>query len=235
MTTNKIRKIFNRLGIDIHRYRKESNRLTWILSLNINSVFDVGANIGQFAKEIRGYLPNAHIYSFEPLKDCFDKLSMAFKNDNKFTAFNYALGEKEAEVIMNKSSYSPSSSLLKMADSHKKLFPHSKDHVAETIKVIKLDDVLAKINPKKEIMIKVDTQGYEAMVIAGGNHAFGVAKVVLIETSFVKLYENQPLFDDIYNKLKTFGFSYQGALHQKINPKTGEVIFEDSIFLKLPL
>ncbi|MFA6404797.1 MAG: FkbM family methyltransferase [Candidatus Paceibacterota bacterium] len=229
---NPIRKIFNKAGIDLHRYHPSADRLAWLSGLNIKTVFDTGANIGQFATEIRERLPFVQIYSFEPIKECYEKLIVNFANDKNFQAFNCALGEIEGLLNMNKSSYTPSSSLLAMADSHKQLFPHTKDNRSESISIRRLDEVSNEINVEKDILIKVDTQGYEDKVIAGGIKTFLQAKVAIMEASFIRLYEGQPLFDDIYEKMKSLGFTYNGALHQKINPKTGEVIFEDAIFVR---
>ena len=119
-----------------------------------------------------------------------------------------------------------------MAESHKTLFPHTKDSVPETIGVKRLDDVFRELKIEKEILIKVDTQGYEDKVMAGGTNIFSVARVTIIEASFIRLYENQPLFDDIYKKMRLFGFVYHSALRQKINSKNGEIIFEDAIFTR---
>lgn len=229
---NPIRKILNKAGIDLHRYHPTADRLAWLSSLNINLVFDIGANIGQFAAEIRERLPLAQIYSFEPIKECYEQLIVNFVNDKNFRAFNCALGETDGSLNMNKSPYTPSSSLLVMADSHKQLFPHTKNNKSESIDIRRLDEVSNEINLEKEILIKVDTQGYEDKVIAGGMKTFLQAKVTIMEASFICLYEGQPLFDDIYEKMKSLGFAYNGALHQKINPKTGEVIFEDAIFVR---
>jgi FkbM family methyltransferase len=227
-----LRTLANLVGLDIHRYHAAPNQLAWLRDKDIQTVFDIGANVGQFAQEIRAALPQASIYSFEPLSECYSKLVHTFKHDAQFKAFNYALGEKEERISMNKSSYTPSSSLRPMANSHKELFPHTKDSSPETIRIRRLDDVWNEIRPAKKVLIKVDTQGYEDKVIAGGLTAFKQAEVVLIEASFIQLYEGQPLFDDIYKQLKTLGFSYHGVLHQKLNNKTGEVIFEDAIFVR---
>ena len=78
----------------------------------------------------------------------------------------------------------------------------------------------------------MDTQGFEAEVIAGGKECLSVAKAILIETSFVEIYSGQPHFDDIYELLKGLGFRYHGSLRAKRHPKTGEVMFEDSIFMR---
>ncbi len=119
-----------------------------------------------------------------------------------------------------------------MAESHKTLFPHTKENSPEEIEVRKLDYVFTELKIEKNILIKVDTQGYEDKVIEGGINTFSQAKILIIESSFVQLYENQPLFDNIYQKIKSLGFNYRGALHQKIDKKTGKILFEDSIYTK---
>ena len=233
MSKNSIRKIFQSAGLDLHRYHPELDRLAWLRGLGMKTVFDIGANVGQFATEIRAELPEAQIYSFEPIKECYDKLVTNFRKDTRFRAFNFALGEKEESMAMNKSAYTPSSSLLPMADPHKELFPHTAKSAPEQIKIRRLDDVLAELEPVAEpFLVKMDTQGYESKVITGGLETLKKASAVLTEASFVELYEGQPLFDDIYEKLKALGFTYKGALHQKLDRKTGEVIFEDSIFVR---
>ncbi len=227
-----LRKLIQKTGFDLRRYRPEPDRSILWQKLDIHTVIDIGANTGQFATEIRGVLPTAWIYSFEPLESCFDTLEQSFKEDSKFKAFNYALGTKEEVMEMNRSEYAPSSSILPMSDNHKKLFPHTTEHTLEQIHIKILDEVAKSIQFEKEIMIKVDVQGFEDKVIEGGLDTFGKARVVLIENSFIELYKGQPLFDNIYQKLKSLGFSYRGSTQQKLDKNTGEIISEDSLFIK---
>ncbi len=93
-----VRKIIQKTGFDFHRHYPQANKMSWFKDENIKTVLDIGANVGQFAKEIREELPNAFIYSFEPLKECFDKLKTMESNDNKFKAFNFAIGDKK-EIV----------------------------------------------------------------------------------------------------------------------------------------
>lgn len=229
----KFRKILHKFGLDFHRYKPAPDRMGWFKTLKIKTVLDVGANVGQFAKEARMALPEAFIYSFEPLIDCFDRLNEAMKGDPRFKSFNFALGEKEETTNINKSNYSPSSSILEMSIVHKELFPHTAKNNPEKIYVRKLDEVkeLSLTHLEKEILLKIDTQGYEDKVLKGAEKLLPYIKAVLVETSFVELYERQPLFNDIYNMLKEKGFSYKGAIQQKIG-RHGEVISEDSIFIR---
>lgn len=229
---NKLRKIIQKTGFDIHRVRKGASKMDYLMHLNINTVLDIGANEGQFATEIRNILPQAHIYSFEPLKECFAHLQKKFVDDKKFTAFNIALGAHTEEVSMHKNMYTPSSSILEMADTHKELFPHTAQSQKEVIYIKRLDDHINDIQLHPDILIKVDVQGFEDKVIQGGMSTFKKARAILIETSFVTLYSNQPLFADIYNILTDLGFTYQGSLQEKINTQTGAIISEDSLFLR---
>lgn len=234
MKQHPIRKFLHKFGVDLHKYRPVPDKLNWLRDMHIETVLDVGANIGQFASEIREILPNAHIYSFEPIASCYSQLIENMKNDKKFTAINVGLGDKNEKVSINKSAYSPSSSILTMEAGAKTLFPHTVAHETETITVKRLDDIreLSPDNLKKEILLKIDTEGYEGKALAGARKILRVAKVVIIENSYVSRYQGQMLFSDIYSLLRTEGFFYRGAWQQKLNSKTGEIIFEDSIFLR---
>lgn len=233
MPAHPLRKLIWKTGFDIHRYRPEPDQMLWLKELGIKTILDVGANVGQFAGEIRADLPDAFIYAFEPLKDCYDALVDSMKEDKKLKAFHMALGDKNEEVIMHRSEYSPSSSILKMAQSHKDLYPYTQKESGEKITVRRLDDLQELKNGfSKEILVKIDTQGYEDRVIRGGAEFLKQAKVILVETSFVTLYEKQLLFADIYKMLTDIGFVYKGSLHRRFNLKNGGNLYEDSIFVK---
>lgn len=232
MSINFIRSQIRKLGLDLHRYHPETEPLSHLKNLSIKTILDIGANVGQFAEEVRGVLPDAKIISFEPVKDCYNKLTSSFSSDKNFKAYNIAIGSENSSIDMNKSSYTPSSSLLPMNNIHKELFPHTKDQTHEKVQVKRLDDILKVQDLEKDILIKIDVQGYEDKVIDGGTNIFQAAKIALIETSFFTFYDGQPLFDDIYKKMIALGFSYQSSSHQKKNKDNGEILMEDSIFIR---
>ena len=47
----------------------------------------------------------------------------------------------------------------------------------------------------------MDTQGSEKLILQGGKKVLEQASIIHIETSFIKLYKNQCLFNDIYKIL----------------------------------
>jgi hypothetical protein len=90
------KKILDATGFELRRINNkfEPNRFKWIRDLNIRTVLDVGANTGQFAGEIHAILPEAAIYSFEPLRECYDPLVEKMSHVPKFRAFDFALAAK---------------------------------------------------------------------------------------------------------------------------------------------
>jgi FkbM family methyltransferase len=210
----------------------EEDKFNWLKSLNIRTVLDIGANTGQFAADIHQILPEAMLYSFEPLKDCYRQLVENMKHVPNFRAFDFALGDDASEIEMHRSEFSPSSSILPMGDLHKQAFPFTSGEVLERIIIKRLDDVARDLELVDNILIKIDVQGFEDRVIAGGHETLQRATVLIVETSFHRLYEGQPLFDTIYDMLRQMGFGYYGNFIQLLNPVDGSVLQADAIFMK---
>lgn len=204
---------------------------TWLTTANINTVLDIGANTGQFARLIHEVLPAAIIYSFEPLEDCYEELKQRMQNVDTFTAFNIALGDTDEELDFHRNSHSQSSSVLPMADLHKQNYPFTTKESITKVRSTSLDDVAKELKIDDNLLIKIDVQGLEDRVIAGGKHTIELAAILIIETSFQHLYVGQPLFEDICELLKE-KFRYMGALTQNRSSIDGSVLYADSIFLR---
>ena len=133
MSKKIIKKILNSAGYDITRFQNRQTDLSWLKNKNITTVFDIGANVGQFAEEIRSELPDAQIYSFEPVKETYDALVNNFASDKKFRAFNMGLGSKKEKKEIKISAYSLSSSFLPQSKTLETVFPHTKEVGTQTV------------------------------------------------------------------------------------------------------
>ena len=207
----------------------------WLIACNIHTVLDVGANKGQFAKLAREVFPFARIYSFEPLPNCFGELQNALAGDKNFIPFNFAVGSKESTGSFFPSYHSPSSSFLKMEDLHKEAFPYTHEgQVSQpiTVTVNTLDNLLSGFVLEKNILLKIDVQGFEKEVIEGASKILEQTKVIIMEVSFSKLYHDQPLFHEVYQKIYEHHFIYHGNLAQMYHPVTSEIVQADAIFIK---
>lgn len=225
-----IKKFLRRFGYDVRHYYPFWE--TVVAPRNIRTVLDIGANNGEFSKEVFAHIPEVRIYAFEPLPDCFQTLTRVCAGNDRFNALEVALGDTNGTATIQRSSFHPSSSLRPMAALHKTLYPKTAGATEQIITVARLDDVMKEMSCDGALMIKVDVQGFEDKVIAGGTETFKRASLILIETSFVELYEQQPLFGDIHRQLEALGFIYAGAAAEHRNPKTGELLYQDSIFIR---
>lgn len=204
----------------------------WFYQLEIDTLLDIGGNVGLFSKTIRKLLPKAQIYSFEPLPNCYQEMNKNMGKDNKYQGFNCGLGEKNEDLVIEQSDYAPSSSFLQMGDKHKEHFPHTSVSTQLTVPVNRLDDLVKDLDLGSNLMIKVDVQGFEDKVLNGGLETFSKAKLLIMELSYEELYKKQPLFNDIYLPLIELGFQFHGTMAQMPDPKTGKLLDADCIFIK---
>lgn len=240
-----IKKPFNLLGLDLikrdtRRFEPTAEtKFLWLTSLGINTIIDVGAHTGEFALMIHEVIPHASLYSFEPLGDAYRELEKNLASVPQSQAFHCALGDENAEIQMHRNEFTDSSSLLEMADLHKQAFPFTARETLERVAVKRLDDVVENLSLKDNILVKIDTQGYEDRVIRGGEKLISRARLLIVEVSFQTLYEGQPLFEQIYDLFRQRGFRYMGnldmgmgSLPQLSNPLDGSILQANAIFLK---
>ena len=98
-----IRRMANRCGLDVTRYRPEvteSGRLAAMLAHHgVNLVLDVGANVGQFAASLRRSGYRGRMLSFEPLGDAHARLLVAARGDPHWeVAPRVAIGDRDGEI-----------------------------------------------------------------------------------------------------------------------------------------
>lgn len=211
----------------------EKDRFKWLQHLNINTVIDIGANTGSFALEIHKILPRAKIYLFEPLEDCFRQLKENFKDLSYFQLFNIALGDKKGDTIIYHNEFPPCSSMLEGTEILREQLPFAQNVTKEVVKIDTLDNIAEKITLKENILIKMDVQGFEDRVIAGGRDVLKHSKLIIIETSFQEIYKGQPLFSNIYEVLiNDLNFAYVGNWEQEKSPLDGAPFQETSLFIK---
>lgn len=227
----RIQKALNKLGYEIKK-KDCWTTYSWLVNEGIGTVLDIGANKGQFTTHIHSLLPDAHIYSFEPLKSCFSELKHTMSCIQGFSCFNFALGEENGNHTIYHNEFSPSSSMLPIEELHRIAFPITRNYREEIIDVRRLDDVADSLKLTDNILIKIDVQGFEDKVIRGGEKTIKCAKILIVETSFEPLYQGQLLFNSIYSMLTALGFVFKGTEQPLRHPKDGRILQCDSIFFR---
>jgi FkbM family methyltransferase len=228
-------KIFNLKLIKIIDQFNNSYRLTLAFKeKKIDCIFDIGANEGQFAKEIRFYGYNNEIISFEPLELEFEKLKSNSKNDKNWSVYQRcAVGNNNNEIEINVSKNSVSSSVLKMNKEHYDVSPESKYIEKQIVKQKKIDDIFKELNKiEKNCFLKIDVQGYEEQVLEGAKNVISEFKGLLVEVSLADLYEGQTTWIEMINKIQSLGFKIWSIDRGFTNKKNGKTLQIDLVFFR---
>jgi FkbM family methyltransferase len=230
-----MKKILNFFGIDLIRYpnRDLRRRIKLLKHYKINKVIDVGANIGQYGKELRKAGFEGGIISIEPLDEAFKKLKKTISKDNLWHAYQLALGESTGTVEINVSKNLYSSSMLDIADAHVDNAPNSAYVSKQETKLDTLDNLFPKVTaPSDNIFVKLDVQGFENVVLNGAKDSLKKITGMQIEMSLTELYKNQTNFIEIINRLSNNNFSLLSLENGFFNSKTGQLLQVDGVFFK---
>ncbi len=233
-----IRKILWTLGIDLMRFRHPFHpvwqRRQILAKKGVTLVLDVGANAGDFAVSMREEIGfRGRMISFEPLNDVHQQLQQLTARDANWTALNIALGDTDGESEINVSANSVSSSLLEMLPAHAEAAPTSVYSGRQKITVRRLDSIRAEhCRPDDVIYLKLDTQGFEAQVLAGAAETLAQVAVLQVELSMVPLYAGAPVATEMITKLQQMGFTL-ALLEPVFRDKTTHALLQiDGVFLR---
>lgn len=196
------------LFVDIVRFSR-----SWDGS--VRTVFDVGANVGQFALEALHELPAARIYSFEPHPCTFKRLIAAI-SDSRLSAHPIALGERIGPSVMFVYGESGESSHLNslVPNAH---FPTKFGYAATQIAVpCTTIDVFCEENKIDEIdLLKIDTEGGDLLVLRGARRMFEEGRLRFVYVEFNTLLSEPDVAGGalfpIAEYLTPFGFRYVSA------------------------
>ncbi len=175
----------------------------FLTTYDIDCVFDVGANKGQYALMLRKFGYSGHIISFEPIPELVTKLRKVAEKDSKWIIVETALDSVSHKVTFNVMHGSQFSSLHDPSHSEINLFKDQNSVVKKIhMRTKTLDDVyelyLKEINFSKPFL-KMDTQGNDIKVAEGGirslKHFMGIRSLkhfmgIQSELSIKRLYEN---------------------------------------------
>ena len=224
------KKALRTMGFDVVRFRSLSSILA---HKGINLVFDVGANTGQYGKHLRELGYRGKIVSFEPQKQPFATLSADAKRDARWTAVNLGLGNENEQKTINVYEDSRLSTLL--SSDHRSGALNGQPVGTETIEIRTLDGIIDQYAaPDDKILLKIDTQGFEKQVLQGAEQSLPKLTSIQIEMSLTPLYDHQPLLDEMVALLRSKGFALWQIQRGLWDPKTGQEIEVDGVFVRAP-
>ena len=200
-----MRDALDRLGYGIVSVTEhpDSRLRRYFTQYDIHTLLDVGANQGQYARQMRRLGFRGQMLSFEPGTEAYRLLSRNSATDYNWETVCLAIGAEPGTAQLQLSHNSVSSSLLQISQRHVDAAPMSRIDRSETVNLSRLDDVTRDAAPP--FWLKIDTQGYELEVLKGAKATLPQCAVVQVELSFTTLYIHQPPFVDVLQHLLDSG------------------------------
>jgi FkbM family methyltransferase len=214
-------------GLDVVRFTRKKLLRTYAVDV----VLDVGANTGQFGRQLRSIGYRGRVISFEPLSSAYRDLLKAATADGSWDAMNYALGDIECTAHINIAGNSYSSSILEMLPSHLESARDSQYLGKEEIEIKTLDSIFDSVcSPHNSVLLKIDTQGFEKKVLDGAKNSLRFIDTVQLEMSLVPLYQGDALFAELYQMLSARGYQLVAVEQGFADEVTGQLLQVDGTF-----
>lgn len=176
--------------------------------LDVDCVFDVGANTGGFARMLRDRCNyRGLIISFEPNPPVFEQLSLAARSDALWHVESLALGAQTGSARFHAYSFSELGSLRSLKSSP--YAPKKSDEKSVEVPVERLDIYLKHARERwgfQRPFLKMDTQGFDLEVAKGAGASLGEFVGLQSEVAFQTIYENAPDYRMAIDTYESAGF-----------------------------
>ena len=198
----------------------------------IDTVFDVGANVGQFGREIRAAGFKGELHSFEPVAETFKALNEASQGDANWHAHQFALGASPGTGSIHVTTASDLSSFNAPNDFGKDRFKGFQSASKEDVEIGTIDQFIASNNlSARKILLKMDTQGHDLEVLKGAAESLKSIPVIQSEIAFQPLYEGMPTYMESFSSLESHGYGV-AALNPVTKSEDLFVIEMDCLFIR---
>ena len=233
-TTQKLNNIIFSLSLRAKGYNnygsfKATGEKNFIQSISRELQFslDIGANVGNYSKLLIEE-SNSYIFAFEPLDGAFDNLNkLVIEHPNRIEAFKLALGDKNVEKNLNFTDEKSEKATF-LDDISKLSFYEGASNKKKLVNVVTLDEFMEQKNLfDKEIdLIKIDTEGYELVVLKGSKRLIEInkPKYIQLEFNIHQLFKNHTMyeFSKYLKKYELFQILPFGNKLLKVNPEKAE-------------
>lgn len=180
--------------------------------LEIDIVYDIGANQGQYAEMLRKHVGyKGIIVSVEPIPEMVDELERKSKNDSKWHIEAIVISDTEGIHQFNVMNDRECSSLSTRTFSETSAY-EIQTRVDRTITVsgITLESLVNKWNTKykhaKNSYLKLDTQGYDLQILNAARNVISQFAAFQSELSVKRLYESSTHLEVVLDAYRKFGF-----------------------------
>jgi FkbM family methyltransferase len=185
-------------------------------------IYDIGAHLGLWSEMAQVVFCPDTIFLFEPQREFQDKVRARQPRDTHWEIVPVALGEREEVRSMHVTQNAAASSLLAPATAGVPANWGTQPVRREEVAVAPLDSLVTKRPMPGPDLVKIDVQGFERAVLAGGRETLLEAQRLVIEVSLHPIYQGQALLPEVVQTLSGLGFQMED-MNEGCRPWPGPV------------
>ena len=147
---------------------------------HFNSIFDIGANVGDWALMAHEVFPKAQIHCFEIVPQTYEALKSNTAHIPEITVNNFGLSDKDGEVSVT--FYPHADTLASLVDG-----AHQNAHHTVQGRVRRGDEYVRERNIAQIDFLKIDVEGAEGLVLNGLAETIGVGRATVVQFEYGKV------------------------------------------------
>lgn len=200
---------------------------------DVNLILDVGANKGQYGRQLIRTGFRGRIVSFEPLPSAFEKLRLNRWSFASWQVEPFALGAQDTTATLNVAGNSQSSSLQGMLPAHVSAAPEAAYVDTCDVQVRRLDSIFDQYyRGGDRCYMKLDVQGHEHHVLEGAAGCLDKIVAVQMELSIEPLYEGAETWQAAIATMQNLGYKLMLITPGFCDRATGEMMQADGVFVR---
>jgi FkbM family methyltransferase len=167
--------------------------------IEIDTIIDLGANIGLSTIYFNNEFKNAKIYAIEPDNENFRQLNLNIRNKKNISAENVAIWTEKIDLVEN--SVNP----FRDGGNWAKTFIPAHNEIKDSkISGVTVGDLIIKFNLKTIDLLKIDIEGAERYIFVEENNLDFLAQTKVIS---IEIHDEFNIRSNIYKILKKYGFA----------------------------
>jgi FkbM family methyltransferase len=185
------------------------------------SILDIGANVGDFAKQCSMNYPMAKLFLVEGNAACEPHL--------KRLKCEYFIGLLSDEVKTVQFYVDKNNELSTGNSMYRENTQHFSDEniIVQELQTNTLDEV---VQPRIFDLIKIDVQGSELDVLRGGINTVNSAKGIILELSLIEYNKNAPSADELIQYMESIDYVLVEKLQEHFDSQ-GQLFQWDGFFV----
>jgi FkbM family methyltransferase len=194
-----------------------------LLKRNIafNTVIDIGASDGRFTLDMLRYFPNANYLCVDAEAQHEPALRELARSRSNVQYLISAAGDREGEIFFQSGKFDSFGGRAAVADGQN----------AIGVPMTTIDQMVKSRGLKGPFFLKLDTHGFEMLILEGAKETLKETNVFLSEVYNVQIGGNSPLFYEFCAAMEKRGFQCADIIEPLYRPSDQMLWQMDFIFL----